>query len=231
MVSAGTEGSHRSFKKLIMANRDKEARPRKVMVLEPNQVEWNTDDMLDDLTWAPLRNHLPRISQEADTQLRTALRKCLGNYIENRVNVQQGALLAASVRHYDKLEKDLRRAEMTWKKIQDGPSSIPMPFDGLAAMVEAARRMAAGLRARKIKTEPVERPFQEFVRCVADCLRDAKLDPTVNGRGYDATSNAPSWFQDFMIALNDALPILLHEPAVNDRALAKRIMRALQKTK
>jgi hypothetical protein len=217
-----------------MVNRgSKELRPRKVMDLGLPPGDWNMDGMLDDKTWDNLKGHLPKHSQKDDARLRTALRKCIGKLVETRSNLSFYAKMAADVRHYEKLEKDLRRASITWKKIEDGPSlpAYPQPFDGLEAMTAEAKRIGANLRTKKIKTEPVGEPFNAFVRCIACCLREVNLNPTVSGRSYDFLSNKPSWFQKFVIALNAALPKMPKEPASNDRALAKKIMRAMKPAK
>jgi len=77
--------------------------------------------------------------------------------------------------------------------------------DCLAAMARDAERRLAGIRALG---EPVTAPdpWPVFVRKVKRCCREAGLNPTATNRIYpSAWGTEPTWFQEFMVALDKNL--------------------------
>jgi hypothetical protein len=69
----------------------------------------------------------------------------------------------------------------------------------LEAMAADAERRLLALRGWKpSKPKPAS---QLFIRAIANSCKLAGLHPTTNGRVYE--DNSPTWFQEFIAALND----------------------------
>jgi hypothetical protein len=72
----------------------------------------------------------------------------------------------------------------------------------LVAMAKDAERCLDSICALG-KPITATAPWRVFVGKVAQCCREAGLNPTATGRVYER--GEPTWFQDFMRALNDQL--------------------------
>jgi hypothetical protein len=87
--------------------------------------------------------------------------------------------------------------------IHDDRLSDIRQYDALEAMARDAERRLAGIR--KLGEAEYDDPFPIFVRKVVQCFLEIGLRPTAKGRVYDEKGGKPTWFQEFMLALNNNL--------------------------
>jgi hypothetical protein len=130
--------------------------------------------------------------------------------------MERAAATAAAVRrpgkrqlaHFEQLAASLRAAAGAWEKIDrklhdDRLSDIRI-YDGLQTLAADAERRLRGIRELG-NPVALTSPWPAFVRSVAESCRRIGLQPTATGAVYDERKRKPSWFQDFIVAINDNL--------------------------
>jgi hypothetical protein len=172
------------------------------------------DLSFSDDRWAEIRRHIPEsLPVEADARLRTAITECCSWFLAQRARLEEGRATATAMRSPGKrqlalLERvagGLRTAAEAWKKIEDihdDRLSDMRRYDDLEVLAQDAERRLKGFR-KLGKPVAESDPWPVFVRWVARCLCAAGLKPTTTGRVYGEGN--PTWFQEFMAALNDNL--------------------------
>ncbi len=168
-----------------------------------------------DERWAKIKEPVHEtLSTEADARLRAAVTECCSWFLTQNALVREGQETAAAMRNpgkrqlapFKRLAKHLREAADAWKEvgkaINDDRLSDIREYDKLEVMAQDAERRIAGFQGLG-NPRDVADPWPEFVCRVAQSLREAGLKPTVTGRVYDDAK--PTWFQEFMVALNENL--------------------------
>jgi hypothetical protein len=171
---------------------------------------------ISDERWRRLASHVPvTLSAEADARLRSAILECCSWFLTQQERLCEGQATAAVLRRsgkrpapFERLVKGLRMAADAWKEINqigafhDDRRSDLRRLDDLEILAKDAERRLARLRSfGQPKTE--EPYWREFVRKIARCCRQQGLNPTVTGRVYEHAK--PTWFQEFMAALDKNL--------------------------
>jgi hypothetical protein len=160
--------------------------------------------------WAGIRSHIPEaLTAEADVRLLEAIVNCCLWLRSERERFEEGKANAAALRSAGtrqpaplrRLAKLLRAAADAQQEIRgthDDHLDVAL-YGSLEAMArDAERRLAAlGKLGKPVKADD---PWFGFVRRVAQCCRDVGLRPTASGGVYGGAR--PSWFQEFMLALN-----------------------------
>jgi hypothetical protein len=169
-----------------------------------------------DERWARITATIPeQLSPEANARLRDGITAQCSGYLTQQSQVKRGLDSAAAMRRpgkgqlapLERLAKGLRMAADAWReigKIHDDRLSDIDEYRRLEPMArDAERRLAVFVKLGKPLTQ--EGPWREFVCRVADCCVEAGLNPTRTNRFYDDERAKPTWFQQFMMALNDNL--------------------------
>jgi hypothetical protein len=168
---------------------------------------------IGDERWAAIASRLPQpLGAESSEQLRSSVLACCSVYLTSRMAVEGAAATAAAVRrpgkrqlaHLEQLAESLRSGADAWAKIgkmihDDRLSDIRI-YEGLEAMAVDAERRLRGIRDLG-KPVRLKNPWPNFVRAVAATCRRINLQPTATGAVYD--QRRPSWFQEFIVAIND----------------------------
>jgi hypothetical protein len=169
---------------------------------------------ISDERWATIALCLP--DPRAADKLRAPVLACCSAYLTSRSTVERAAATAAAVRrpgkrqlaHLEQLAESLRKAAEAWakidRKIYDDRISEIRVFNGLETLAADAERRLRGIRDLG-KPTVLQNPWPPFVRSIAECCRRAGLQPTYTGAVYDAREPKPSWFQEFIVAINDNL--------------------------
>jgi hypothetical protein len=116
---------------------------------------------------------------------------------------------ARELSEFERFAKALQDAARAWESlrgIHDDQLSDVGRFDQLATMAADAARRLAGIRALgEVATVTAnEMPWRRFVGALYKGCKRVGLDPGVTGRVYEAGAK-PSWFQEFVLAVNDNL--------------------------
>lgn len=170
---------------------------------------------ISDERWAAITSCLPEpLANERSEQLRGAVLDHCSAYLTARSANERAAATAAAMRppgkrqraNFEQLAQGLRNAANAWAKIgcniHDDRLSDLRIYDGLEALaVDAARRLS-GIRQLGNPVR-LEDPWAGFVRGIAASCQNMGLRPTATGRGYE--QGKPSWFQAFVVAINDSL--------------------------
>jgi hypothetical protein len=169
---------------------------------------------IGDGQWARISSCLP--DQSLADQLRAPILRCCSAYLTKRSEIAAAAATAAALRrpgkrqlaHLEQLSESLRKAANAWAKIDcriydDRLSEIRI-FDKLEDMARDAERRLRGILELG-KPAELQNPWPLFVRSVAECCRRAGLKPTATGAVYDERRSKASWFQEFVVAINDNL--------------------------
>jgi hypothetical protein len=169
---------------------------------------------ISDDRWARISTFLPDLQTAA--KLRDPVLACCSAYLTNRAAIERAASTAAAVRRpgkrqlaqLEQLAESLRKAADAWakldRKIYDDRLSELRIFDGLESLAADAERRLRGIRELG-KPTGVQNPWPKFVRSIAERCRWAGLRPTATGAVYDERRPKPSWFQEFVVAINDNL--------------------------
>jgi hypothetical protein len=167
---------------------------------------------ISDERWARISACLPE--PKLAGELRKPILSCCSAYLTGRSAIERAAATAAAVRrpgkrqlaHLEQLAESLRKAANAWakihRKIYDDRLSELRKFDGLEPLAADAERRLRGIRQLGKPTE-LHNPWPPFVRSVAECCRREGLKPTATGAVYDERRAKPSWFQEFVVAIND----------------------------
>jgi hypothetical protein len=162
--------------------------------------------------WAGIRSHIPEaLTAEADVRLREAiiincclwLRHERERFEEGKANAaamrSAGTGQPAPLRRYANALRAAADARREVRGIHDDHLDVGLhgSLDTMAR--DAERRLAALSKLGKpVRTDD---PWFGFVRRVAQCCRDVGLRPTAPGGVYGDAK--PSWFQEYMLALNN----------------------------
>jgi hypothetical protein len=169
---------------------------------------------IGDGQWARISSCIPE-PPLAD-KLRSPVLSCCSAYLSNRSAFEGAAATAAAVRrpgkrqlaHLEQLAESLRKAANAWAKldrnIYDDRLSEIRKFDELETLAADAERRLRGIHQLGKPTD-LQNPWPLFVHSVFECCRRAGLKPTATGAVYDERRSKPSWFQEFIVAINDNL--------------------------
>jgi hypothetical protein len=195
---------------------------------------------IGDGQWARISSCLSDPS--AAETLRAPIVSCCSAYLTNRSAAERAAATAAAVRrpgkrqlaHLEQLAESLRKAANAWAKldrrIYDDLLSEIRAFDGLEMLAADAERRLRGIRELG-KPSDLQSPWPAFVQSVAECCRRAGLKPTATGAVYDERRPKPSWFQEFVVAINDNLLGAQGDRRHSKAAQYAEIARALRVTR
>jgi hypothetical protein len=186
---------------------------------------WSSELFPSDNQWVRLRRYIPDLLQpEDESRLREGIIAACSWLLAEQERLALGDRTAAAIQKpgkrqpapLERLARHLRAAATAWKKlteladspharrgvIYDDRLSDIHQYDALEAMACDAERRLEGIR-KLGESEPVDDPFPAFVRKVAQCFWNIGLMPTVTGRIYEG--GKPTWFQEFMAALDKNL--------------------------
>jgi hypothetical protein len=193
--------------------------------LFPSEPGWSSELFPSDNQWVRLRRYIPGpLRPEDEARLREDIRAACSWLLTEQERLARGVRTHVAMQKpgnrqpalLESLADHLRAAATAWKKIMDladSPQarrgiiyddrlSAIRHYDALETMARDAERRLA--RIRKLgKAEYVDDPWPLFVRKVADCCRKIKPGPTATGRIYEG--GKPTWFQEFMFALDNNL--------------------------
>jgi hypothetical protein len=168
--------------------------------------------------WANIRSAVPELPEAMDTELRNTIAIVCSGYLTGRARLSMGQANAAALRRgsaralseFERFAKALREAANAWKSLQgvhDDQLSDIGRFNELAGMATDAERRLEGLRALGDATAvpAAGSPWRNLVGALFKACRKAGLRPTVTNRLYDDKCAKPSWFQEFVLAVNDNL--------------------------
>jgi hypothetical protein len=160
----------------------------------------------DDDRWARIRSQIPQtLSAKVEARLRTDIMECCSWFLTQRAQLQRGTETAAATQGRGKHEvAPLERLLKALKKTAAARDEVSKILDDRRGIYETLDLMIWDLESRlTLKPVTVLDPFPEFVCKVAVCLRNAGLKPTATGGVYEHAK--PSWFQQFMAALDKEL--------------------------
>jgi hypothetical protein len=170
---------------------------------------------IDDGIWTRLKTHLPKIlPADKDAHLRDQILQCCSTFRTENRKLKEGRRTFAALQRtgkgqpsaLERFTKGLRMAADAWPDIKDiyddRLTEIPR-FDVLEVWAADSERRLKALRA--ITPQNAARPPEKFVRDVAQACRAARLRPGGTGSLYDDDKPSLTWFQKFIIALNDEL--------------------------
>jgi hypothetical protein len=170
--------------------------------------------LVDDELWNRLKNHIPiDLTADAEAILRSRILECCSRFLTESDRIKEAQRTFAAMQRpgkgqpaqLERLAKGLRMAADAWphiKGMHDDRVTEISRFDELEAMAADAERRLAAIRT--LKPRNADRPSEEFVRNVASCCRTVGLQPPVTGGLYEEEAK-PTWFQKFIVALNDEL--------------------------
>lgn len=192
-------------------------RKRKALVPTISSAPLKTLTGFSDERWARIKQSIPEaLPAEANARLRAAIMACCSWFLTQSARVREGQETAVAMRDpgkrqlapFKRMAKSLREAADAWKAvggtIHDDRLSVLREYDRLDVMAQDAERRLEGFR-RLGNPIPVADPWPEFVRRVADGCRKAGLNPTATGRVYEEKNSTPTWFQEFVAALDKNL--------------------------
>lgn len=173
---------------------------------------------ISDERWATIASNLPAgLSQSKSDQLREAVLANCSDHLTLRAAAEKAAATAAATRrpgkrqlaHMEQLAVGLRNAAAAWSKIErkmihDDRLSDLKIYDDLEQLAGDAERRLRGIRALGSPVS-LQSPWPQFVRGVADSCRKVDLQPKATGALYDEAPRKPSWFQEFVVSINDHL--------------------------
>jgi hypothetical protein len=172
--------------------------------------------------WEKIKTTLPSgLSPEKEGALRDGIFRFCDIFVSALRLRDEGAATAVAIRKpagkqpapLESFAKHLLAAAAVWpliKGLQDdhlGPLSDHLGSRSeygsyLEALANDAQRRLKGLQSIEA-TKPA--PVRDiFVRNIAECCRAAGLNPIAHGRAYEEGST-PTWFQEFVAAINDHL--------------------------
>jgi hypothetical protein len=172
---------------------------------------------ISDERWARIAAFLPQSIDAGNSQkLRISVLACCSAYMTNRSAFEAAAATAAAMRrpgkrqlaHVEQLAKSLRTAADAWAKIgrnlHDDLLSDLRIYDDLKTLAADAERRLRGILDLG-RPKALANPWPMFVFSVATSCRKVGLRPIATGAVYDERKRKPSWFQDFIVAINDNL--------------------------
>ena len=161
--------------------------------------------------WSNIVAALPTPVADPD-RLREKITECCNAYLSAVRAAERGSAAVDAITRgggkqpapLERLISQLNVAKQTWngiREMHDDRLGLVSDLDDLLAraIADAERRLAI-LRSSERAAVSVKAPF---VRALAECLRGFGFRPTVSGQIYD--SGKPTWFQEFVRALNDQL--------------------------
>jgi hypothetical protein len=169
----------------------------------------------DDEIWNRLITHLPKIlPADADKLLRTGILEACSSFLTENSKLREGRRTFAALQRtgkrqpaqFERWVKGLRMAADAWphiKGVHDDRITEISRFDVLEAWAADAERRLKALCA--LKPENAARPSETFVRDIAQICRAVGLRPGRTGSLYDDDKPKLTWFQKFIIALDDEL--------------------------
>lgn len=171
--------------------------------------------VFSDERWAKIRASIPSLSTEADASLRAGIVSSIRSYLTQQARIESGLAAAAAIRSpgkrqmaaYERFVDALRTAAASWNSLRtvyDDRLSDIRRFDMLDELANDAERRLIGIRKLGEPTA-VTSPWPALVRGVARCCREVGLKPTASGHLYDDAPGKPTWFQEFMAALDKNL--------------------------
>jgi hypothetical protein len=186
---------------------------------------WSSELFPSDNQWVRLCRCIPEpLQPEDESRLREGITAACSWLLAEQERLALGDRTAAAVQKpgkrqpapLERLARHLRLAATAWKKlaeladspharrgvIYDDRLSDIRQYDVLEAMACDAERRLEGIR-KLGESEYADDPWPTFVRKVAQCFWDIGLIPTATGRIYE--SGKPTWFQEFMAALDKDL--------------------------
>jgi hypothetical protein len=186
------------------------SRVRKVLL--PRDHFRTAEISFSDERWARIRSIIPSpLSSEHEKHLRKSISDRCNRYLGRVRLLEEGTTTAAAVRRgggkqaapLERLISSLKTAATVWAEIRtmhDDHRGVLSDYgDRLADMAADAERRLEALRALgESKPMPVK---SELVRGVAECCRGVGLNPTATGRV--SQHEKPTWFQKFMVVLNN----------------------------
>jgi hypothetical protein len=196
--------------------------PRKTIPLP----RWSSSELFfTDNQWARLRCYIPKpLQPEDEALLREDIKAACSWLLTEQASLALGITTAAAMQKrgkrqpalLERLHNDLRAAATDWKEIKELADSFHVrrgviyddrvrdihQHDALEEMARDVERRLAGIRELG-EAEYVDDPWPVFVCGVAQCFREIRLDPTAMGRAYEG--GKPTWFQEFMLALDNNL--------------------------
>lgn len=169
---------------------------------------------ISDAQWNRITSCFP--DPNVADKLRSPVLSCCSAHLTNRRAIESATATAAAVRrpgkrqlaNLEQLAESLRKAANAWAKlghkIYDDRISEIRKFDELETLAVDAERRLRGIRELGRPTD-LQNPWPLFVHNVAECCRKIGLKPTATGAVYDERGSKPSWFQEFIVAINDNL--------------------------
>jgi hypothetical protein len=164
--------------------------------------------------WQGIVSVIPiALDDSKENFLKVRVSKCCNNYLSLVRLQDEGATTAAALRKpagkqsapLERLSKHLKAAALTWSEIDGMHDDRLGPLSDLGSQL-AAMASDAERRLKKLRSMRPAKPARArtlLIRGLVKCCRDAGLNPSVSGRVYENAS--PTWFQEFVAALNDNL--------------------------
>jgi hypothetical protein len=157
---------------------------------------------IDDKLWNRLQKYLPEtLTAATDSRLRRDVLECCSWFLTENGRFKEGRRAFAAKHSVEQLAKGLRMAAAAWVdigKLPDVRATYISRNDDLEKMAGEAERQRVAFR-------DMDQPLGQFVRKVEKCCRAAGLKPGITGRLYEDHDAEPTWFQQFIIALDDEL--------------------------
>jgi hypothetical protein len=189
------------------------SRARKILLPENHTRHFYV--LFFDERWSKIRAAIPdQLSAGREENLRKSISDCCSQFVSRVRLIEEGAATAAAVRKgggkqaspLERLTKSLKTAALAWteiRKMHDDRRGILSDYgDRLSEMaVDAERRLNAIQDLGEAK--PMAAVKSGLVRAIAECCLGVGLNPTATGRVSE--EEAPTWFQKFMVVLNNQI--------------------------
>jgi hypothetical protein len=188
------------------------SRVRKVLL--PENYSRTVEILFCDDRWTRIRAIIPNpLSAENEERLRKSVGDCCNRFLGRVRLLEEGAATAAAVRRgggkqaapLQQLINGLKTAAKAWAEIRtmhDDRRGVLSDYgDRLDDMVVDAERRLDAIRDIGESKHMAVKP--ELVRAVAECCRSIGLNPTATGRVSE--HEEPTWFQKFMVVLNNEI--------------------------
>ena len=165
--------------------------------------------------WAEICSALPsELSEKQSAKFRSLVAECCNKFFETAKVMQGAAITAHAVKKgggkqtapFDQLERHLRSAANILRTMENMLDDRPGLLRRYQAQVSAIADDIVARKEALRKLQPVViNPKHELVRSLARVCESCGLKVGATNRIYDENSNRPTWFQEFVAALNDAL--------------------------
>jgi hypothetical protein len=128
--------------------------------------------------------------------------------------MQKGGVTAAAIKKgggkqaapLEQLERHLRNAAKIFGSIEDMLDDQPGLYRRYRAQLETMATDVAKKKSALQELKPVLiNPKHDLVRALAKSCESCGLTVGATNRIYDERTNRPTWFQEFVAAINDAL--------------------------